>query len=300
MHQKSTINTNKIIVKKDSVALQLNNIRIEYSKPQIQAFNEYRLNDKEDILHFYYDVVITKKNYERKIEKIARGSAYDFGIAAYIEDYVNSVLETDMTKNSIKMYLNDPDEEVDETEYILTKYFELSGMLNEDTINIKRMYKTFEDCEGRKEFEYYDVYFGTSGSDFDNTSNGVLLTNLYREDIELIREFGKKFVELAIKKQQGVIEGWLNSDEDSEYNNPKIFREHLKNKYGETDWKDKFIKLNDTEYVFEEYMEYIKGEKTEDELECHEWHGKERSMPELLKEMKDYEAYLHIAEDNHY
>ena len=291
---------NRVIVKKDSVALQLNNVRIEYSKPQIQAFNEYCLNNKEDILYFYYDVVITKKNYGRKIEKIARGSAYDFGIAAYIEDYVNSVLETDMTKNSIKMYLNDPDEEVDETEYILTKYFELSGMLNEDTINIKRMYKTFEDCEGRKEFEYYDVYFGTAGSDFDNTSNGVLLTDLCREDIELIREFGKKFVELAIKKQQAVIEDWLNSDEDSEYNDPKIFREHLKNKYGETDWKDKFIKLNDTEYVFEEYMEYIKGEKTEDELRCHEWHGKEKSMPELLKEMKDYEAYLHIAEDNHY
>jgi hypothetical protein len=95
------------------------------------------------------------------------------------------------------------------------------------------------------------------------------------------------------------INNWLNSDKDDEYNYPKKVREHLLEKYGITDWQPIFIKLYGTEYVFDEYYDYITGEKTEDELRCHEWHGEQRTMQEMLKAMPDYEAYLHIIEDNH-
>lgn len=290
---------NKVTVKENSVILQLENVKIEYSDPKIEPFNSYRLEDEEDIMYFYYDVIISKRNFDKKWETVVRGRAYDFGIAPYIERYINTVLNTDMTKDSVKQYYDKISKEIDKNEYTLSKQFELGGMLGEDTINIKRVYATFKDWRGHNEFEYYNVYFGTGGNDFDNTSTGLLITDLHREDIELIGEFGKKFMELAIKKQQAIIEKCLNGEFDYD-GDPKIFKEHLKNKYGITDWKDKFIKLADKEYIFNEYMSYIKGEKNIDELSCREWHGKERTAKQLLKRMKDYEVYLYLCEDNEY
>lgn len=290
---------NKIIVKDNSAILQLQNIQIEYSDPKIETFNSYRIKDEKDIMYFYYDVIISKRNFGEKIKPIVRGSVYEDGIAPYIEKYITSILDTDMSKDSVKRYFNSHHITTDETEYILMKYFKLNGMFNEDVINIERIYKTFKDCRGRNEFEYYNVYFGTGGNDFDNTSEGVTVSELVRKDIELIREFGKKFMNLAIKKRQIFVNKCLSGEVDYD-EDPKIFKEHLKNKYGITDWKDKFIKLADKEYIFDEYMSYIKGEKNIDELSCREWHGKERTAKQLLKRMKDYEVYLYLCEDNEY
>ena len=56
--------------------------------------------------------------------------------------------------------------------------------------------------------------------------------------------------------------------------------------------------MSKEEYVIDEFVDYITGQKTIDELRCNEWHGEQRRMPELLKTMKDYEAYCYIIDDN--
>jgi hypothetical protein len=49
--------------------------------------------------------------------------------------------------------------------------------------------------------------------------------------------------------------------------------------------------------LFAAFVELVR-KKTIDDLKCNEWHGEQRKMPELLKVMKDYEAYCYIIDDN--
>ena len=292
----------KIIKRKDSVTLYLKDIKLIASKPSIQPFRTYEYEDERDIMHFYYNLKLFIATYKGGWETIASTYVTEFGIMAHIAANIDYLLSVDTKIAGIRTYFKEKDENGNliesKNEYEAVYPYSISGMLDEDALHFTKFYRTFEDCRGWNEFEWYNLSIMIDGSERGNSPVGCYLSHLEKEDLLTIKEFSQTFMELAKEKTQQQIETWLTSEEDDEYNTPKIVRDYLKEKHGITDWRPIFLKMSQEEYVIDEFVDYITGQKTIDELKCNEWHGKQRKMPELLKEMKDYEAYCYIIDDN--
>ena len=226
----------------------------------------------------------------------------EFGIMAQTSEFLKMVLEFDVNKNGLRWYFKERDKNdkiVDsKTEYEAFYPFNLSGMFNEDRIDIQKRFRTFDDCRGHNEFELYNVSLFIGGNELGNSAVGVHFDNLERKDIEKIIEFYDGFMNMANKIAKNNVEELLTSDEDNEYNDPKKVRDYLKKQYGIIDWRPIFLKLSKKDYVLDEYIDYITGNKKKEELKCYEWYGEGRDMQTMLETMKDYEAYMHIVDDN--
>ena len=292
----------KVIKKENSVILRTTNFKIVASEPSIQPFHTYILNDKKDIFHFYYNLKMYRKPYKGKWEKVISSYVTEFGIMPYVADALNNILKSDVTKEGIVTHFKEKDNDgntvVSKEEFEATKTFVLSGLLNEDRLEITKTIRVFNDCRGHNEFEYYDVNFIIGGSELGTLPIGASLLHLEKVDIEQIILFAETFVDMAIKKTQNSIENALNDDTESKYNTPKIVRDHLKKKYNIDNWRPIFLKLHTEEYIIDEYIDYITQKKDITQLKCHEWHGEKRNMQKLLETMKDFEAYLFILNDN--
>lgn len=290
----------KVIQKEKSVVLKTKDFKLVASEPSIQPFHTYVLRNKDDIFHFYYTLEMYRKPYKGKWEKIASSYVYEFGIMPRIAEFLEKVLEFDVIKFGNKEFFNNPfcDKNADNDEFEASRNFVLSGMLNEDRIEITKTARVFNDCRGHNEFEFYNVNIAIGGNELGTTPFGVSLIHLNKKDIQQIILFASLFMEYAISKTQKSIEVSLNDDKKGKYNYPKIVKDHLKSKYNIEDWKPIFLKLYSEEYIFEEYLKFITGKITAEDLKCHEWFGEKRKMSELLNTMKDYEAYIHVLNDN--
>lgn len=292
----------QIIKRKDSVTLFLQDIKLIASNPSIQPFHTYEYEDENDIMYFYYTLKLYKATSRGGWAKIASAYVTEFGIMKYIAAGIDQLLAIDTKNEGIRRYFAEKDENgniVESTdEYEAICPYSISGMLNEDALHFTKFYRTFEDCRGWNEFEWYDLNLMIGGNECGASSVGCHLSHLEKEDLLAIKEFSQAFMELAKIKTQAQIEEWLTNEEEDEYNTPKIVRDYLKDKHGVTDWRPIFLKMSREEYVIDEFVDYITGKKTIDDLKCNEWHGEQRKMPELLKVMKDYEAYCYIIDDN--
>ena len=282
----------KTYVKNKQIILELQNIKLVAKDFQVQPFHTYIYNDKSDILHLYYTLDLYKKDYKGKWHSVTSSCITEFGVMAYLSDAIQELLDIDVKSKGISR----PMEDAEDFDGLFPVY--VQGMLNEDCFHFVKHRRIFEDCRGQNDFEWYDLHIMIGGNELGNVPTGCYLSNLTRDDILVLKEFGDLFISEIDKQTKHEIKMMLVNEEDEEYNYPKIFREHLKEKYNVDDWQDAFIKLSIEEYIFDEYLDFITGKKDISELKCHEWHGKQRTMPELLKEMRDYEAYLHIYEDN--
>ena len=173
-------------------------------------------------------------------------------------------------------------------------------MLKEDCYNFVKKYRTFTDCRGLMEFELYDLNIAIGGNELGTSPIGFFVENLERKEVEQIKLFAQNFMNIASEEAKKCVNSYLYSDEDSEYNEPKIVREYLKEKHNIDNWVDIFLKISQKDYVLDAFVEYIKGKLKAEDVKCHEWHGENRSFSELLKTMKDYEAFLYIVEENEY
>ena len=191
----------KLYFTRNKVILELRNVKLVLRNPQIQPFGE-KMKDKNDILHFYYDFEIYKKEYgKNKWNCIVKRYITEFGVIEYLEQWIDGILNTDMNKDSIKYYLNWQNEDIDEDEYEIVKPFKLRGILNEDVFCITRHFKTFTDIRGKNEFEFYDLSVMLSNGEIDRTMVGIGLTDLTRKDIKILKRFGKIFMKKAIEKE---------------------------------------------------------------------------------------------------
>lgn len=291
----------KVTVHEDYVTLRIDDVKFIAKNPRVQPFNEYRYDSSKDIMYFYYDWMMYRKC-ERGWRRVHTGHVYEFGIMPYLESNIQDLLELDCRKRGIRTYFNERKKDgsvvKSKTEFQAIYPFEIAGMFNEDAFNFTKYYKTFTDCRGKMEFEFYDLSIFIGGNECGKTAFGAQFPGLSREDLGVIQRFANQFMELTNRVTKEQVNRYLDDDSDSEYNYAKQVRLHLLNKYGITDWKPIFVRLNDEEYVIDEYLEYINGEKSVDELRCHEWHGEQRTMAQMLQVMPDYEAYLHVLEDN--
>lgn len=291
----------KVKTKKDSCILQIDNIKLIAKNPSIQPFHEYIYNDTSDIMYFYYDLILKKKNYKGKWKTVAKTYVTEFGIMQNLAEAIKEVLSFDVKSKGIIYH---PAKKVNG--YVLTSVddyiayypFQIAGLLNEDRFEIIKEFKTFKDCRGINEFETYDLNIFIGGNELSKNPIGVHIPRLEKENLEKIILFANSFMDMASQKAKEEVQNTLSDETDDEYNYPKIVRDYLKSEHNIDDWKPIFLKLSTKEYVLEEFIEYITGNKTIDELGCHEWHNENRTIQELLKTLKDYEAYLHIIDDN--
>lgn len=291
----------KVTVHDDYITLRIDDMKFIAKNPRVQPFNEYRYNGPKSIMYFYYDWIVYRKQ-ARGWRRMHTSSVYEFGIMQILEESIQELLNLDCRKLGIRTYFQERKRDgtitKSKTEFQAVYPYSIAGVFNEDVFDFVKYYKTFTDCRGRMEFEFYDLTILVGGNECGRTPIGAQFSGLMREDVEIVKQFASEFMKLTERVTKERIEAWLDSDSDDEYNYPKQVREHLLKKYEITDWKPIFIRLNDEEYVFEEYLEYINGKKTVDELKCHEWHGEQRTMAQMLQVMPDYEAYLHVLEDN--
>lgn len=292
----------KVTVHEDYVTLRIDDTKFIAKNPRVQPFHSYRYNSPKDIMYFYYDWIMYRKH-ERGWRRVHTSSVYEFGIMSCLEENIQELLDLDCRKKGIRTYFNRRNQDgtivQSRTEFQAIYPFEIGGLFNEDVFNFTKYYKTFTDCRGKMEFEFYDLSIFIGGNECGKTALGVQFPHLAREDVEVVKQFAHEFMELTNRITKAQINRYLDDDVDSEYNYAKQVRLHLLNKYGITDWKPIFIRLNDEEYVIDEYLEYINGEKTADEIRCHEWHGEKRTMAQMLQVMPDYAAFMHVLDDNH-
>lgn len=292
----------KITKTDKSCTLFLKNIKLVAKEPSIQPFNTYIYNGPESIMHFYYTLELYRKKYSGQWEKVHTAYIYEFGIMPYIAKNIDFLLNVDARKEGIRYYFKEKNKNgetvTSKKEFEAIYPYDIAGMFNEDALHFTKHYKTFTDCRGLNVFEWYDLSILIGGNETGLAPIGCHIEHLEKTDLLVIKSFAEEFMKIAgeIAKQQ--IENYLTSEADSDYNDPKTVRDYLKKEYGIDDWRPIFLKLSREEYVLDEFVDYIKGKLTIDQLKCNEWHGEKRRMPELLKTMKDYEAYMYIIDDN--
>lgn len=291
----------KLKIKKHSCVLQIDDVKLIAKNPSIQPFNPYIYNDEEDIMHFYYDLILKKKNYKGKWETITKIYVTEFGSIPYLSSFLSNILDFDIKEKGIIQHI-----EKRVNEYVLTSAddymafypFQLGGLFNEDRFEVIKNFKTFKSIDGIKETESYELNIFIGGNELSQTPIGVHFDRLTKENMQTIIDFANSFMNMASEHTKNEIEKSLSDNSDDEYNYPKIVRNHLKEKYNIDEWRPIFLKLSTKEYVLEEFVDYILNNKKEKDLECCEWHNNKRTMPELFNTMKDYEAYLYIIDDN--
>ena len=281
--------------------LQIDNVRLVASNPSVTPYSTYIYESPKDIMYFYYDLALEKET-ESGWKTIKEARVTEFGIMKYLEGHINKVLAFDVKNEGVRNYFEkrnrDGSTSVSTTEYEAICPMDIYGMFHEDCFHIKKKYRTFTDSRGLNEFELYDVNIFIGGDECHGIPIGVCFTNLEREDIINIKRFAQGFMEMANEITKKDIEKLLTSNKNDKYNEPKIVRDHLKKIYNIDDWRPIFLKISMEEYILDEYIDYITGKKEPSELKCHEWHGKCRTMEEMLKTMTPHEAYMHIVDDN--
>lgn len=291
----------KVTVHDDFITLRIDDVRLIFKQPNITPFHTYVYHDARDIMYFYYTLMMYQKR-GKVWKKVHTARITEFGIMNHLARYIQELLDINCRKEGIRHYFNERKRDgtvvKSKTEFQAMYPFDIAGMFAEDAFNFTKYYKTFTDCRGKMEFEFYDLTISIGGNECGKSAFGVRFERLGREDLEIIKQFADECMKLSDRIAKENIERWITDDTDSPYNDPKIIRDHLKCEYGITEWRPVLEKMCTKEYVLDEYIDYITGKKQTHELRCHEWHGEERTMEEMLKVMPDYEAYLHIIDDN--
>ena len=87
----------KLYFTRNKVILELRNVKLVLRNPQIQPFGE-KMKDKNDILHFYYDFEIYKKEYgKNKWNKLNK--KYKMGMT--FEELMDNINKKEELKNKL-------------------------------------------------------------------------------------------------------------------------------------------------------------------------------------------------------
>lgn len=297
--------------------LEHDEIKIILSNPRVQPFNEYRLSCKEDFFHFYYNLTIYEKHrYGGRPTKIFEGYITEFGVIQYLPEFIEETLSFDMHSLKDKNFYYERDNKreiiLSKTDWWVSKSFKLNGMLNEDVYKITRtLHYRDEAYNVKKErnekhvfFEEIEMFIGGGDKQVKTNTNGVILY-LDKDDLRVVSEWAKAFIDYTIKKEQEYIDSIFNknyediTDEDTNYKDeyyyPYLFKKYMKEKYPED--MDKFREIYTTLYhetfILEEYYKRIKGEEIEEPL-FSKWDNPFTADDYIKQGDKEWVAYLKL------
>lgn len=319
----------KYFKKGERYVLQIGENRVILSHPQIVPVNSYRCDSLKDINYFFYDVKIkadknsdyfalTKK--ERKAEEkelgkkirhkwktIASGFAGDDGSVCELPCAIDEIIKANPDKFDKKHYFlkSESGKSVkSKTDYETSYEISCVGAVTSDFYQIKKVHRHFDfdyDLEKKTstptDYTWYEIYIGIGGEPKFNTI-GFRCPCLAEEDLLIIKQWAEDFIAFSMDLAKQEIERREESEEIARWM-PRWFKDHMKEKYPEDypNWKEIWVKLNDAEFVLEEYYKYVQGEPIENPV-FSGWEDKDKVIPqELIKDgMKDWEAYIKAIE----
>lgn len=209
--------------KKMQCVLEINENRIILSNPQIQPFNEYEYNSKEDIMHFYYDLEIQfdlnycerllhkkgscKKKQKRDWVRVTTGNVYEFGAIVALGECIDEIIFIDLKKKKDRQYFCDDADgkKQSETDFEVSHEISCTGMLEEDSYVLKKTLHHFDyaydektDQYISKDIERYGIYIGIGSESRPNTI-GFSCTDLTEDELLIIKAWAEDFLAIAEK-----------------------------------------------------------------------------------------------------
>lgn len=309
--------------KRNCCVLEINEDRIILSNPNVQPFNEYVYDSKEDILYFYYDIKLQHNTTWYAFNGLTDGernelypgvkpnwvtyaisSVYEFGAIRFLPEYIDEIIKINPDENGQKDYLYSGLNERSKTDYEATYELSCTGMLNEDSYILKKYHRHYEeswndenDSYGQKDCVWYDIYIGL-GSEQRRNTTGIMACHLAEDELLVIKEWAEDFMDMTKKVTQSHIEKMFESEIDDYYSSPKWFHDHIKEKYPEDAerWKDIWKKLYSETFILEEYWNYVKGNPIKKPL-FSEWSKEKLVAQDLIKGgVKDWKAYCRLID----
>ena len=209
-------------------------LKIEFKEPEIQAFDDYGYCKNENgILYYYYGVDAYIKS-NRKWKKVLDIRTYDFPNLINFKKILDGFISRDI---KIDNYQNNA---CNDGLIWYTYNLDTNG-LGEDFYSVSHQYL---EENGNKEKEFYNVAIGKSLLINSNEVLGVTFNNLSYDELKVIYECVKGFIQYSIDRHNKII--------------------IARNKVGLSSWKIENSKLykvkedNSVEEIF------IKGDKIED------------------------------------
>lgn len=185
-------------------------IRLVFSKPSIQAHNDYvELKDEKGIMYYYYDVEIYKKiivdwDDEREDDEdggaiykwklVTKRSMYDFPSILDLKYIINHIRELDVKENGQKTILRNND-------IIYSYRIDTTSFASEDLYEITKHERVAKDEESWVGAPiYYTFYMGCSfDCQGDNNSEGIRINYLTKESIDELYKCVEEFVKYSIE-----------------------------------------------------------------------------------------------------
>ena len=84
--------------KKNKFILEMGNIKLVASNPSITPFHTYKYNSQNDIMYFYYDLELFKKNHKNKWISFADSYVTEFGVMPYVSEIATEIINRDLEK----------------------------------------------------------------------------------------------------------------------------------------------------------------------------------------------------------
>lgn len=193
---------NKVEKNKNGYQLTINKYKIKITNPIIQPFHETCYIDRNDIMHFSYDIEILTRKEDGKFKRLLKHSVSEFGIMAHLEAFIDNILSYDIKKFASKRKELKDCPLHNAKEY--HQFFNIAGFLDEDRMDVIATYREFDDARGHHEFITYEVAFFIGGDEYDSPIIGIKITDLEKEDLLDIKDFATLFMEYAenIAKQE--------------------------------------------------------------------------------------------------
>lgn len=191
------MNKFKFIKDKNKFIWQNNSIKIQFSKPNIQAYPEFdTLDDDKKIMYYYYNVKILKKvaTYKNidedkpiyKWKTLTEINTYDFPCIQQLKDIINYQINNNPTKNGQKIRYLDGDIKYKET-------LSTEGFACDDFYEISK----YSDDKGLE--NHYSIYFGCTldiQSSMDN--EGIRINYIDEEEIKELLKCVNDFISFSI------------------------------------------------------------------------------------------------------
>ena len=173
--------------KKNKFRWEDDSMRLEFSNPSIQPYNEYlKIKDNKDIMHYYYDVKIFKK-INNKCELVCKRYTYDFPSIFQLQLILNYQLNNKVTKEDGQKIEYESGEvkyrrTLETEDFACDDFYEITRIDSEDDDN--------DNCFG------YIVYCGTT-YDFDGdlNSSGIRTPYVKENDIKELLKCVNEFIQ---------------------------------------------------------------------------------------------------------
>lgn len=188
------------IIKKGNYIWKGSDIKVVFSKPSIQAYDDFgSIDTEDDILYFYYNISIFAKNKNKKHGKkwtpIVSYNVSDFPEIFTIRDVIKRILNNEIPENE---YQKSPcyfHGEVLEDAYYMEYHCSLfCGFFIEDAYDITHTIMYDDD----KKHEWFDLSVGASPVYGSRTAITATASRISREELCQFYETIKEFVEDAI------------------------------------------------------------------------------------------------------